>query len=71
MYQSEFTDFINRYLEQNPQVAAERLERRAVWWDKPVDATFEKGATEAKVKQNGYYYQGYVYSGAPKKKVDL
>ena len=71
MYQSEFTNFMDEFLKKNPEVADGRLENRAVWWDKPVDAEFEKQARDAKVKQNGYYYQGYFYSNGPAKKVSL
>ncbi|MCB6184724.1 DUF3460 family protein [Leeia sp. TBRC 13508] len=71
MYKSEFSSFMESYLEKNKEVADSRLENRAVWWDKPVDAEFEKNATAAKVKQNGYYYQGYFYRLRPKKEIKL
>lgn len=71
MYESEFTQFMKQFLAANPDVAQERVVRRGTWWDKPVDDDFENRARDSRVKQNGYYYQGYVYQLAPKKQVEL
>ena len=32
-YQSDITQFLNQYLQENPEVAAERLDNRAILWD--------------------------------------
>ena len=32
-YQSDTTQFLNQYLQENPEVAAERLDNRAILWD--------------------------------------
>lgn len=61
MYVSEFTTFMSQFLDANPVVSEERLVRRAVWWDHPVDSAFEQAAAASKVAVLPYAYQAYVY----------
>ena len=41
-YQSDFTKFINKYLEENPEIQKKQIENRRTWWDKKRDFEFEK-----------------------------
>lgn len=57
IYQSEFTKFMNGYLEQNPEVETERRELRLTWWDKKVDFEEQRRFKEARIQQKPYVYQ--------------
>jgi len=57
MYQSEFTQFMNGYLQQNPAVESERRELRLTWWDKKVDFEEQRRFKEARIQQKPYVYQ--------------
>lgn len=57
MYQSEFTRFINGFLQQHPEVNTERRELRLTWWDRQVDLDALARYREAKVPQKPYVYQ--------------
>ena len=41
-YQSDFTKFINTYLDENPEIQKKQIENRRTWWDKKRDFEFEK-----------------------------
>jgi hypothetical protein len=57
-YQSEFTQFINAFLEGNPQVAEKQKRHRATWWDQPQDLAERERLQQAEVAPTGYaYYQ--------------
>lgn len=57
MYQSEYTQFINQFLEKNPKVDSERRELRLTWWDKKVDFEELRRAKQDRVRQKPYVYQ--------------
>lgn len=57
MYQSEFTDFMTQFLDQNPQVDSERRELRLTWWDRKLDLDDQRRWKEARVPQKPYVYQ--------------
>lgn len=56
-YQSEATQFLNQYLEKNPEVAAERLENRALLWDVELSAEEQEQFKAAKLPKKPYPYQ--------------
>ncbi len=57
-YVSDFTQFMNSYLEQHPDVAKGQIEGRALLWDKQVDREFQSKAQDSRVPQKAYVYQG-------------
>jgi hypothetical protein len=57
MYQSEFTQFMNHYLEQHPEVETERRELRLTWWDRKLNLDDLRRWQEADVPQKPYVYQ--------------
>lgn len=57
MYQSDFTAFMNGFLEQNPQVDAERRELRLTWWERNLDLDDLRRWKESRVAQKPYVYQ--------------
>ncbi len=56
-YQSEFTQFMNDFLQKNPQIAADQQKYRLTWWDKKVDLDDQKRWQESRVKNRPYAYQ--------------
>ncbi|MBV8046013.1 MAG: DUF3460 family protein [Paludibacterium sp.] len=57
MYQSEFTQFMREYLQQNPEVDGEREALRLTWWDRKVDLDDQRRWRDARVPQKPYVYQ--------------
>lgn len=57
MYQSDFTAFMNGFLEQNPQVDTERRELRLTWWERKLDLDDLRRWKESRVAQKPYVYQ--------------
>lgn len=57
MYQSDFTKFMNEYLEKNPQVDTERRELRLTWWDREVSLDDQARWKASRVPQKPYVYQ--------------
>ncbi len=55
-YVSDFTKFINGWLEQHPEELDEQQKGRALWWDKPQDPAVQQANTESKVAQKPYPY---------------
>ena len=56
-YQSDFTKFINKYLENNPEIQKKQIENRRTWWDKKRDFEFEKlKKTKLSPKKSYEYY---------------
>ncbi|WP_293938255.1 DUF3460 family protein [Iodobacter sp.] len=57
-YVSDFTQFMQGYLGDNPEVAQGQLEGRALLWDKaPLDLDESSRSAESKVRQKPYPYQ--------------
>jgi hypothetical protein len=57
MYQSDFTKFMNDYLQNNPQVESQRQELRLTWWDRKLDLDDLRRWSESRVAQKSYVYQ--------------
>lgn len=55
-YVSEFTRFMNKFLEQHPEELQEKQKGRALWWDKPQEPAEQASNAEAKVAQKPYPY---------------
>jgi hypothetical protein len=56
-YVSEFTQFINTWLESHPQERDQQKQGRALWWDKPQDPATQAAFKAAKLAQKPYPYQ--------------
>ena len=57
MYQSDFTQFMNDYLQQHPEVENQRRELRLTWWDRKVDLDDQKRWKASQVRHKPYVYQ--------------
>ncbi|PTU67563.1 DUF3460 domain-containing protein [Chromobacterium sp. Panama] len=57
MYQSDFTQFINGFLEEHPEVDSQRRDLRLTLWDRQVNADDQKRWKESRVPQQPYVYQ--------------
>lgn len=56
-YQSDTTQFLNQYLQENPAVAAERLENRAILWDVELKPEEQADFAAAALPKKPYAYQ--------------
>ncbi len=56
-YVSDFTQFINGFLDQNPEVKEQQKANRGTWWDREIDRDLYKRFEESRVKQKPYVYQ--------------
>lgn len=56
-YQSEATQFLNEYLEQNPQEAENRLKNRGLLWDVTLNQETLNGFEAATLPKKPYTYQ--------------
>ena len=58
-YQSEFTKFIQQYLQNHPEVDEQRRELFRTWWEKKTDSFSELEFRFSRLPQKPYvYYQG-------------
>lgn len=55
-YQSEATQFLNRLIEEKPELAQERLKNRGLLWDVELNPEEQKNFESAKVAKNPYPY---------------
>ncbi|MEN3110851.1 DUF3460 family protein [Uliginosibacterium paludis] len=55
-YVSEFTKFMNGWLEEHPEELRTRQEGRALWWDKPQDPAVQQSNATSRVPQKPYPY---------------
>lgn len=53
-YVSEFTNFIDHFLEDHPDVVQDQWVGREIFWDKQVDFADQKHATQDTVPEDGY-----------------
>lgn len=53
-YVSEFTDFIDHYLVDHPEVVADQHDGRLLYWDKRVDLGEQAKAERDSVPDDGY-----------------
>ena len=56
-YQSEAAQFLNDYLEKNPEEAKRRLENRGLQWDVELNPEDEANFAAAKLPKKPYAYQ--------------
>ncbi len=56
-YQSDATQFLNEYLEQNPQEAEQRLKNRQLLWDVALSPEEQAQYEAAKLPKKPYAYQ--------------
>ena len=56
-YQSDTTQFLNQYLQENPEVAAERLDNRAILWDVELSPEEQADFAAAAQPKKPYAYQ--------------
>jgi hypothetical protein len=56
-YQSEITQFLNKYKKEHPDTEARQREGRSLLWDKHIDAELQEGFRAARVPQKPYVYQ--------------
>lgn len=57
MYQSDFTKFINGFLDQHPEVDSQRRELRLTLWDRQPNLDDRRRWDESRVPQKPYVYQ--------------
>ena len=55
-YVSDFTKFINNWLDTHPEERTEQQKGRALWWDKPQEPAVQQANAESKVAQKPYPY---------------
>ena len=55
-YQSDFTKFINTFLDENPEIQKKQIENRRTWWDKKRDFEFEKLKKSKLAQKKPYEY---------------
>ncbi|WP_314342039.1 DUF3460 family protein [Simonsiella muelleri] len=56
-YQSDTTQFLNQYLEQNPEEAKQRLINRGLLWDVTLNPEEQEDFAAAKLPKKPYTYQ--------------
>lgn len=56
-YQSDATQFLQKYLEQHPEEAQRRLNNRALLWDVELNPEEQAGYQAAKLPKKPYAYQ--------------
>ncbi|MDF7676229.1 DUF3460 family protein [Neisseriaceae bacterium ESL0693] len=56
-YQSDATQFLNQYLEKNPEEAKARLQHRNLLWDVELNPEDEAGFAAAALPKKGYPYE--------------
>jgi len=57
MYESDATRFLKELKQSRPHLEEEQRKGRAIWWDKPQDASTQAGFKAARVPQKPYVYQ--------------
>lgn len=56
LYTSEFTQFMNQWLDQHPEAREEQKKGRALWWDRPQDLAVQQANQASKIAQKPYPY---------------
>ncbi len=56
-YVSDYTKFMNDYLEKNPEIAAERVTNRGILWDVELNPEQQDDFKEAELAKPAYAYQ--------------
>lgn len=60
-YVSEYTDFINRFLAEHPEVVDDQWAGRALYWDRKVDLADQQKARQDSVPDDGYGFSPTVW----------
>jgi hypothetical protein len=63
-YESEATRFLREFLDNQPELKAQRARNRATWWDKPQDLEIQREREAARVAPGSYAY--FPSPGAPR-----
>lgn len=56
-YVSEFSEFMNSFLHQHPEIVADQRKGWSIFWDKKIDFETLKRADKDTVPIDGYYYE--------------
>lgn len=56
-YESQITQFLNRYKKENPDTEMRQREGRFRLWDKHIDPELQEGFRAARVPMQPYVYQ--------------
>lgn len=59
---SEYTQFIEHYLEEHPEVVADQHDGRLIYWDKKVDLEAQKKAEMDAVPDDGYGFHSFAWT---------
>lgn len=57
-YVSEFTQFMNEFVAEHPEIVADQYRGRSMYWDKHVDMAEQEEAAQDSVPVDSYYYFG-------------
>lgn len=65
-YVSEFENFMNRFLEEHPEVQDDQRWGRLIYWDHKVDLAAQEKAERDSVPEDGYgfHYLAWLQRGA-------
>ncbi len=56
-YVSDYTKFMNEYLEEHPDVAASRIANRAILWDVKLNPEEQEDFNQSELAKPAYAYQ--------------
>lgn len=63
-YVSDYTHFIDQFLEQHPEVVADQHDGRLIYWEKIVDLKAQARAEKDAVPDDGYGFYAAAWRGA-------
>lgn len=69
-YVSEFTDFMDHYLKDHPEVVQDQGVGRSIYWDKRVDPETLDQAAKDTVPDDAYGFSVSVWGGKKYRRVD-
>ena len=64
-YVSEFTAFINHYLEEHPDVVKEQHRGWRIYWDHKIDLAEQARIAKDRVPDDGYGFHASAWHGRP------
>ncbi|MFN7834605.1 MAG: DUF3460 family protein [Burkholderiaceae bacterium] len=56
-YESDISRFLRELKTARPDIEAEQLKGRSLWWDKAIDRDLQNGFNTARIAQKPYVYQ--------------
>lgn len=65
-YVSEFTQFIDQFVEEHPEVVEDQRVGRALYWDKKLDLAEQEKAEQAEEPGDGYGFYASAWTGKDK-----